>query len=137
MIKTPDIITCQLSANCLCGGDAANGKQLTSSNKRSAEALCLEFNFLIESQGLKRPLFITTTFADPVPDRKAREQIYLNFRKYFLEKYFRTWFHGFRPKRKWSATLSYPRSRPATAPTSGDSLILKHGKEPAHRTTLA
>jgi hypothetical protein len=93
--QSTDILPCQLNINCLRGGDAVNQRPLTSAQKRSAEGLRLEFDCLIAQVGIKPLLFLTVTFADPVPGRITREIRYLRFRKYFLELKFKFGFTVF------------------------------------------
>jgi hypothetical protein len=83
--------TCLLSNKCLGlkGGDIGSDKTLTSTQKRSAEALRLEFELLTDAHGLEPLLFITPTFPDPLPGPGRHEAIYEKYRKYFLHKHFR------------------------------------------------
>jgi len=81
-------IPCRLSNNCLVGGSSALDRQVSSAVKKSAEALRLEVNSLVQSVGIEPLIFITLTFTDPVPDRVAQESIYDRFKKHILLKNF-------------------------------------------------
>lgn len=88
-IDAPNHIdSCLLRNNCLTGGDTASNRQLTSAQKKSAESFRLEFDSLVASLGIKPLLFVTLTFAEPVPDRVGREAQCLKFRKSVLEAHF-------------------------------------------------
>jgi hypothetical protein len=78
--------TGQLSTKKLRGGEPRVSKQLTSTQKRSAEALRLEYDLLIDSLGLEQLIFITFTFADPLPERAARDVCYEKLRTNVLLK---------------------------------------------------
>ena len=80
--------SCLLRDKSLRGGTTARDRQLSSSQKKAAEALRLEFNSLVASEGIDPLLFITLTSPDPVPDRAIREQIYEKFKKTILLKNF-------------------------------------------------
>ncbi|MEI6193803.1 MAG: hypothetical protein WCS42_05680, partial [Verrucomicrobiota bacterium] len=79
--------TCLLSVNYLHGGDS-NGLKLTASNKKAAEVLCLELELLPGHAGVEGLIFITLTFANPVPSRSDRDDCCLKIQKYLLQKLF-------------------------------------------------
>ena len=83
-----NIDSCQLKNNCLVGGTTSRDRQLSSSQKKTAEALRLEFISLVASVGINPLLFITLTFAEPIPDRVVRESVYDQFKKLILLRNF-------------------------------------------------
>jgi hypothetical protein len=72
----------------LIGGQTIADKRLSSYQKRSAEALRLEFDLLTDRLGISPLLFVTLTFPNPVPDRKACQTYHNQFQKLILEKHF-------------------------------------------------
>jgi len=81
-------LSCLLNHKCLIGGESAWDTTVPPRLKKSAEALFLEFESLVKSVGIERILFVTLTFADPLPNRKQREAYYFKLRKHLLEKRF-------------------------------------------------
>ena len=80
--------SCPLRNNTLIGGSSAADRKLTPAQKKSAEAVRLEFESLIKCVGIAPLLFVTVTFPNPIPSRSDRELIYDKIKQSILVRNF-------------------------------------------------